>query len=223
MNLRYNTRFALLLCGFAISNASAQQVTVGVPMLGMSDSFFESHGTRFGVRYDSPTSRFFFNFGGSVPAAFGGFDPNTAASFGTAGRRGNWSWDLGFTAAQGSSRSLVSTTPMLTLPNGGSGFITNSTIRPFVTGIVPVVNDRRLAALTAEYQLASMETQREHFRQRFANAVQEVAAKRHAESARHQRLVAELEQKRSQRRSSVDGDYKVQRRTKEPPLVLRGK
>ena len=46
---------------------------------------------------------------------------------------------LGFELAQGSSRTLTSTTPSVTLMNGGIGTINSGAIVPFATGVVPVV------------------------------------------------------------------------------------
>ena len=59
--------------------------------------------------------------------------PSVAVFLGIGGRKGNASWNLGFSFGQGSSQSSVSTTSVLTVPNGGFGFINNSIERPFVT------------------------------------------------------------------------------------------
>ena len=120
--------------------AAAQQVTVATPNESFGDNFFQSAGVNFGFSHVTPNSVMFFrNGGGSAVPPFGGFDPAAGSSFGLRGRKGNLSWSLGLTAGQGSSRSRVATTPMLTLPNGGMGFINSTMQRPFVTGFVPVV------------------------------------------------------------------------------------
>jgi len=53
---------------------------------------------------------------------------------------------FGLTAAQGSNRSIMSSTPSLTVMNGGAGAITSTSLRPFVRGLTPVVGDGAMAA-----------------------------------------------------------------------------
>src|SRR5687768_8483149 len=48
---------------------------------------------------------------------------------------------IGIVAEQGSSRSLNSQAVSLTTLNGAPGFISATTQRPFVTGLIPVVGD----------------------------------------------------------------------------------
>jgi hypothetical protein len=43
--------------------------------------------------------------------------------------------------SQGSYRSISSVAPSLVVPNGGVGFIHSGRIRPFVTGLIPVVGE----------------------------------------------------------------------------------
>lgn len=181
--------------------AQAQQVTIAAPSTSLGDSFYENFGVNFGFSFDSPNSRMFFRNTGGTPPVFGGFDPNAQSSFGLAGRRGNWSWDFGITAGQGSSRSNVTTTPILTIPNGGFGFLNNTTTRPFVTGIIPVVNDRVL--------------HQEQLRRNFSAATQHVAAKKLKEEREYQRLRAKVNSAKSMNSSR-------QRKT-DAPLVLIGK
>ena len=85
--------------------ASAQvQNQVTVPRMGISDSFYESHGIGFNFGRSGPRGGFFFNNGGgAVAPAFGGFDPNAGATFGVGGPNGG----LSFGFNQGSSRSIV--------------------------------------------------------------------------------------------------------------------
>ena len=113
--------------------AQAQQVTVGTPFNTAGSSYYEQFGVQWGLRGNG----WFARFGGPVAPPFGGFDPNAGASFGFGGRNGF----LNFSAAQGSSTTFGSQTPILTLPNGGTGFIADQSMRPFVTGIIPVVGD----------------------------------------------------------------------------------
>ena len=47
-----------------------------------------------------------------------------------------------FSASQGSNRSISSTSPSVTMPNGGFGSISSGTLRPFVTGFTPIVGQQ---------------------------------------------------------------------------------
>ena len=76
-----------------------------------------------------------------APPPFGNFDPNSGLRSGVAFGGNGVNGTLGFTFGQGSSRTITSTTPSVTLMDGVPGGITSQTIRPFVTGITPVVGD----------------------------------------------------------------------------------
>ena len=114
-------------------------------------SFYEQFGTSWGVRGNG----WFFSFGGPVVPPFGGFDPNAGANFGFAGPNGF----LNISAGQGSSTTFGGQTPMVTVMNGGSGAFFDQTVRPFVTGVIPVIGgqppafqsvlEERLARLSA--------------------------------------------------------------------------
>lgn len=122
-------------------SASAQQVTSTLPVQTTRDGFYEMFGLHWGFRLGGPNGGVFFDNGGFGPVApgVGGFDPNSAAQFGFARGGTNGGFFMNFMAAQGSDRSMTTAAPMLTLPNGGSGAVWNSTITPFVTGWIPVV------------------------------------------------------------------------------------
>jgi hypothetical protein len=122
---------AVLQCAMPL--AQAQQVTVQTPFNTAGSSYYEQFGVQWGLRGNG----WFARFGGPVAPPFGGFDPNAGASFGFGDRNGF----LNFSAAQGSSTTFGSQTPILTLPNGGTGFISDQSVRPFVTGVIPVVGD----------------------------------------------------------------------------------
>lgn len=115
--------------------ASAQMIQTQVPFQNLNSSFYENNGISWNVNGPG----FFANFGGATVPPFGNPDPNaglrTGAAFGGNGIRGN----VGFNFGQGSNRSIVSTTPSVTTMNGMPGSITSQTVRPFVTGITPVV------------------------------------------------------------------------------------
>ncbi|MFO0821109.1 MAG: hypothetical protein U1A77_24400 [Pirellulales bacterium] len=128
------------------SPVRAQQVTSTVPGYRVGDSFHEMFGLHWGFSRSGPGGGVFFDnggFGGATPA-FGGFDPNSAARFGFARGGTNGGFFLDFIASQGSNRSIVSQSPILTLPNGGAGAFYNSSLTPFVTGWVPVVGQSPL-------------------------------------------------------------------------------
>ena len=113
-------------------SAYGQQAGVNVPLHSAGHSFYENIGVRWGVQGKG----WFFNFGGPAPVpGFGGFDPNAQAKFGTS--FGNGFFQL--TAGQGSSTSFSSQSPSVTVPNGGFGYFSDTTQRPFVAGLVPVV------------------------------------------------------------------------------------
>lgn len=133
--IRFHQWFAgvVLVSGFILEPAAGQNVTVGTPYNVVNDGFYEHFGINWGVRGRG----FFFNSGsgGSLAPQFGGYDPNADARLGFGGP--NYFFNV--SAGQGSRRSMISSTPMITMPNGGFGSIADSTMRPFVTGVVPVV------------------------------------------------------------------------------------
>ncbi len=76
----------------------------------------------------------------AVTPAFGGFDPNTAATFGFAILSDIEVFFL-LTAAQGNERSNVVEAPKATLFNGQQATISDTSQQPFVTSVIPVVGD----------------------------------------------------------------------------------
>lgn len=93
---------------------------------------------------EAPTSDFDYqfrqnSFSSSVPQ-FGGFDAATAANFGFAILSDIEVFFL-LQAAQGDSRTNVLQAPKVTLFNGQTGFVSDTSQRPFVTSVIPVVGD----------------------------------------------------------------------------------
>lgn len=141
-------RFPAILTVFAVLGAvpavGQQQVTISSPHTAVSDSFYEHTGTSWGAR----GKNWFFQFGprgnpyGAAPQ-FGGFDPSAGANFGFGFNGGGF---LG-AMSQGSRRSFTSVTPSVTVPNGGTGMIMDTSITPFVMGYVPVVGGAPIVAL----------------------------------------------------------------------------
>ncbi|MEO1617796.1 MAG: hypothetical protein AAFV88_18230 [Planctomycetota bacterium] len=138
---------AVLTCWlFCVVSAEAQPLTTGIPFQNFSDSYSE----QIGVQWSLQGPGFFANFGGPAIPAFGNPDPNSGLRTGFGFQRGGISGSLGLSFAQGSSRSSVSTTPSLTTMNGYPGSISSQTIRPFVTGITPVISGNSLGNPTRE-------------------------------------------------------------------------
>jgi hypothetical protein len=122
------------IIGLSNHSAMAQQVTVATPYHSLSDSFFERTGVSWGGRIGGVD----FSVGGGTNVAmpqFGGFQPNAGLNMGFGGTRGFM--NLGM--SQGSRRSFVSQTPSVTMMNGMSASIHDTSNTPFVVGHVPVV------------------------------------------------------------------------------------
>jgi hypothetical protein len=127
----------VLTISFCAPSAFAQQTTVGTGMTNVGDSFFE--GFNVGLAARGPN--WFFTNGGSGGATpqFGGFDPNAGATLGFGFRGPGFNGSLNIGAAQGSTRGMSSTAGSVTVPNGGMGSISDVSLVPFVTGVVPIV------------------------------------------------------------------------------------
>ncbi|HRX79173.1 MAG: hypothetical protein H6821_12910 [Planctomycetaceae bacterium] len=162
-------QFTLIVAALALTSVcNAQQVYSTAPLVNYSDSYYESFGTDWGFSHRSRNGYMFFNRGGANTAipAFGGYDPNAVARFGVGSRGSNGSFYFNAWAGQGSNRSVTSTAPGLMLQNGGQGFVQDISVRPFVTGLIPVVGNRsvspveeRLERLRQEAALANPNSQ----------------------------------------------------------------
>ncbi len=116
----------------------AQQVTIQTPFHSLGDSFFENMGTSW--RLSGPNWN--FSFGTSPTQAapqFGGFDPTAGGNFGfaIAGRKVNGQFNANL--SQGYRQNFVTQTPVITLPQGGTGFVSDTSQTPFVISYIPVV------------------------------------------------------------------------------------
>jgi general secretion pathway protein D len=81
------------------------------------------------------------SFGATLPNVPGTvFDPGTAGTFGFAILSDIEAFFL-INAAQGDTRSNILQAPKITLFNGQTAFVSDTTQRPFVTSIIPVVGD----------------------------------------------------------------------------------
>lgn len=135
MSIRLTAFLALAwLTGSTV--ARAQLVVQQVPFQSAGSSYYDGTGLTWGI--NGPGFFANFNGNGAVPP-FGNFDPNAGARTGIGFRNGPWSGHLGLSLNQGSSRSNQSTTASLITIDGFPGSISNQTVRPFVTGVVPIV------------------------------------------------------------------------------------
>jgi hypothetical protein len=134
------TRIVLLFSGalglLAVS-AAAQQATINTPFNTVNSSFFER--TNLGWGFQSNGVNFNFNNGNRTVPQVGGFDANAGMRTGFAVGGGGNSAFFNFAAAQGSRQSFVGQTPSVTLMNGRTGFMSDTSQSPFVISVVPVV------------------------------------------------------------------------------------
>ena len=132
-----------------------QQVRNEVRFHNLQDSFYERNGVNFGFNIKGggnvigldptgqPTADGNIQFrqgsaDNAVPA-FGGRDPASDATLGFGVIGDNVDLFFNFFANQGNNRSLVTQAPSVTIPNGGQGFISDTSQTPFVTSVIPVV------------------------------------------------------------------------------------
>ncbi len=98
----------------------------------------------FGLTPNGPTADLDFAFNqnsfGGTQATFGGFDAASAANFGFAILSDIEVFFL-LNAAQGDNRTNVLQAPKVTLFNGQQAFVSDTSQRPFVTSVIPVVGD----------------------------------------------------------------------------------
>lgn len=132
-------RFAMAgVFGFfliATARVEAQLTQTTTPQQRFGSGYFEQSGIQWSLRGNN----FFANSGGGVMAPFGNSAPGAGLSAGFGFGGGGVNGSLGFNFAQGSSRTITSTSPSITTMNGYPGSISVGTIRPFVTGVTPVI------------------------------------------------------------------------------------
>ena len=129
--------FAIVFAfGTGLSVNAQTQVLVETPFQQTTNGFYEN----FGIGWHFSNDNFCINVPNSVRPPFGMGDPNADARFGFTGRGpGGGRFGVNFTLGQGSTRTNSVTSPMIMLPNGGTGAIFDGSVRPFVTGFIPVV------------------------------------------------------------------------------------
>lgn len=164
MALRIGLTTLVIIAALSGRPLLAQQTTGGTPLSTAGHSFHENIGFTWGLQGNG----WFFNSPGLAPPPFG-------AGGGGASLGGGFGWGgLRLVAEQGASTTMSSQSPSVTVMNGGTGYFSDTTIRPFVTGLFPVVGNmprapalptvggnninpvlERLARLEAEGRLAA--------------------------------------------------------------------
>jgi hypothetical protein len=124
------------LCGSA-NIVSAQYSAIAGPFNNAGSGYYE----RLGFGFGGNVGGVFFNNGGMNNALppFGGHNPADDARFGFGVRGNGVNLNFGIAAGAGYDANMTSVTPSITLPNGGTGGITDVIQRPFVTSLVPYV------------------------------------------------------------------------------------
>ncbi|MCP4096901.1 MAG: hypothetical protein GY748_11745 [Planctomycetaceae bacterium] len=146
----------LALSTIALEPISAQNINVSNPVTRISDRSYSHSGINFGFGFPGGSGAgsrvqglgprgnlkpwIGFQYGGNQALPiFGGYSPNAGARL-DFGRRGpNGGFSLGINMAKGSTRTLSSVAPSLTVQNGFGGTLFSGQTRPFVTGMVPIV------------------------------------------------------------------------------------
>ncbi len=125
---------ALMACDLS---GQAQQVTIAAPFHTLHDSFFENSGVSWSGHYGGIT----FSYGGAALAVppFGTPQNNAGLStnFAIAGKDGQVNFGINY--GQGNNQSLTTQTPSVTIMNGQTGFVSDSSLTPFVISTIPVV------------------------------------------------------------------------------------
>ncbi|MGO9115343.1 MAG: hypothetical protein ACLP9L_39525 [Thermoguttaceae bacterium] len=124
----------LLACAIP---GQAQQATIATPYHTLHDSFFENSGISWSGNYRG----FTFSYGGAALAVPQFGSPQSTAglttNFAFAGKDGQINFGLNF--GQGNSQSLTTQTPSVTIMNGQTGYVSDTSLTPFVISVVPVV------------------------------------------------------------------------------------
>jgi len=117
--------------------ALAQQMTIGTPLHTVREGFFEHIGLQWALQ----GRNWAIQFGGAdlAPPTIGGFQPGAGIQGGFQFGGPGWSGQLQFSTAQGNTRTLTSNTPVVTVMNGATGYVADTSLSPFVIGLIPVV------------------------------------------------------------------------------------
>ena len=212
------------LCFFS-QKMHGQQIQLSAPSNTVNGGFFENFGVNFGFSLGSggsgpgsrvvglsPSGQLLPNIGfsqnNSVFPAFGGFTPGTGAQFGfSRSFPEGGGVSFGFDLAQGSSRSISSVTPSLTIPNGGFGSFSSGSISPFVTGVIPVVGtDNGVTRAIASGQLKPYDPNRATRRTESSSSLLSQTPKSSAQTG--DASVAEIKAQKTRARENQKSEYK---------------
>ena len=121
----------------AAAPGQAQQFTAATPFHTLHDSFFENNSINWSGNYRGIT----FSYGGGALARppFGSPDlgAGLTTNFAFVGKNGQINFNTNF--SQGSNQALTTQTPSITLMNGQTGYVSDTSQTPFVVGVIPVV------------------------------------------------------------------------------------
>ncbi len=116
-------------------SASAQPLNTTVPAGQIRSGVYENFALTWSLRGD----RFFARSGRPPRVPFGNPDPRSGLRSGFSAAVGGVRGSLGLSLAQGSSRTVTSSAASVTALPGSAAAINAQTIRPFVTGVTPIV------------------------------------------------------------------------------------
>jgi hypothetical protein len=137
MRIRCITLAIGVIAILAAVPAHSQQVTVGTPFRTQQDHFFENSSINWNGNYRG----FNFSFGAPNLATPQFGLPQTTAglstNFSILGKNGQINFGLNF--GQGYTQSSTSQVPSVTIMNGQTGYISDTSQTPFVISVVPVV------------------------------------------------------------------------------------
>jgi hypothetical protein len=153
----------------ATATAAPPQATIGTPFGTTSGNYFSQTGVGFGFAIPTampnggsgvvgltpqgalaPNIMFQQGGGANIPFGLGPATPGAQLGYSVKTPLGTAFFSL--TASQGANSGMTSQSPSITVMNGGTGFISDTSQSPFVTGIVPVVGDNGSSVLGERLQ-----------------------------------------------------------------------
>jgi hypothetical protein len=124
---------------FLGGSAAGQMLNTTVPAGQLRSGSFEDFAFTWSLRGD----RFFAQSGGPPRVPFGNAVAGSGLRGGGLAAGGGIRGSLGFSLAQGSSQTVTSSAATVTALPGAPAAISSQTIRPFVTGVTPIVGGFR--------------------------------------------------------------------------------
>ena len=127
----------LLICEQQLK-AQGTNITYSVPFQTNRESYAENFNSSWSLR--GPGFNMSFNNANAGQPPFGNYNPNVGLTSGWQTRSGPYTGNFNFNLGQSIQRSSISQTPVITSMPGVPSSITIGTQRPFVTSVVPTVN-----------------------------------------------------------------------------------